>query len=73
MVLYKRRVGAPSGIYRCDIETNAVNNNTGHESIYVGLYTSGGAESVYSVNFSNLQITLCNLRIFRLEVSLKII
>ena len=73
VVLYKRHVGAPSGIYRCDIETNAVNNNTGNESIYVGLYTSGGEESVYSVNLSNLQITLCNLRILRLEVSLKII
>ena len=34
--------GGTSGIYRCDIETNAVNNNDGHETVYVGLYTSGG-------------------------------
>ena len=34
--------GGTSGIYRCDIETSAVNNNTGNETVYVGLYTSGG-------------------------------
>ena len=34
--------GGTSGIYRCDIETVAVNNNDGHETVYVGLYTSGG-------------------------------
>ena len=34
--------GGTSGIYRCDIETNAVNNNDGNETLYVGLYTSGG-------------------------------
>ena len=34
----------PSGIYRCDIETNAVNSadNTDRETIYVGLYATGG-------------------------------
>ena len=42
MVLYYRGGGAPSGIYRCDIETVAVNNNDGNETVYVGLYTSGG-------------------------------
>ena len=34
-----------SGIYRCDIETIAVNSNSGNASLFVGLYTSGG-ESV---------------------------
>ena len=34
--------GTTSGIYRCDIETNAVNNNSGNVSLFVGLYTSGG-------------------------------
>ena len=34
--------GGTSGIYRCDIETVAVNNNDGHETVLVGLYTSGG-------------------------------
>ena len=36
--------GGTSGIYRCDIETNAVRNDDGHEIVYVGLYTSGGGE-----------------------------
>ena len=35
-----------SGVYRCDIETFAIKNNDGRDSIYVGLYTSGGEESV---------------------------
>ena len=34
--------GGTSGIYRCDIETYAVNNNDGRETMYVGLYISGG-------------------------------
>ena len=35
----------PSGIYRCDIPTNAVHDdddNSMRESVYVGLYASGG-------------------------------
>ena len=32
----------PSGIYRCDIETTAINNRNGWETVYVGLYSSGG-------------------------------
>ena len=37
----------PSGIYRCDIETNAVQSNdimdtATRETVYVGLYASGG-------------------------------
>ena len=30
------------GVYRCDIETNAVNNQSGNEIIYAGLYTTRG-------------------------------
>ena len=41
--------GGTSGIYHCDIETNAVNDDDGRESVYVGLYTSGGEESVLYV------------------------
>ena len=52
-VLYERRVSqlvfvsyigknGISGIYRCDIETIAVNNNSGNVSLFVGLYASGG-------------------------------
>ena len=40
--VYHRGTGGTSGIYRCDIETVAVNNNNGRETVYVGLYTSGG-------------------------------
>ena len=34
----------PSGIYRCDIKTRAVHSddNTARETVYVGLYDSGG-------------------------------
>ena len=52
-IVYERRVaqrvgvfytssGGTSGIYRCDIETNAVNNNNVRETVYVGLYIGGG-------------------------------
>ena len=39
----------PSGIYRCDIETRAVNSadNTARETVYVGLYDSGGDKTYY--------------------------
>ena len=42
VIVYRDRDGGTSGIYRCDIETIAVNNNTGRVSLFVGLYTSGG-------------------------------
>ena len=32
----------PTGIYRCDIETDAVHDNDMRETVYVGLYTSDG-------------------------------
>ena len=40
----------PTGIYHCDIETVAVNDNGMRETVYVGLYTSDGG------NYS-----LCNI------------
>ena len=36
-----------SGIYHCDIETMAVNNATGRATVYVGLYASGGENSLW--------------------------
>ena len=38
----------PSGIYRCDIETNAVNSYdiTARETVYAGLYATGGKLTV---------------------------
>ena len=41
----RRRYYSPVGIYRCDIPTNAVHvdgGNSVRETVYVGLYTSGG-------------------------------
>ena len=35
-----------SGIYRCTIETNAVNDDDGQETVYAGLYASGGEKEV---------------------------
>ena len=40
--LRRRNNGDTSGIYRCDIETNAVNDEDGRETVYMGLYASGG-------------------------------
>ena len=34
----------PTGIYRCDIETEAVHDNGMRETVYVGLYTSDGGK-----------------------------
>ena len=44
--LRRRNNGGTSGIYRCDIETNAVHNDSGHETVYAGLYASGGEEDM---------------------------
>ena len=33
---------SPSGIYRCFITTEAVQDNSVRETVYVGLYTTGG-------------------------------
>ena len=41
----KNNADMPSGIYRCDIPTNAVHdvsNTSVRESVYVGLYATGG-------------------------------
>ena len=34
--------GGISGIYRCDIETTAVNDRDGRETLFVGAYSVGG-------------------------------
>ena len=38
----------PTGIYRCDIATDAVHDNGMRETIYVGLYTSTGGITILS-------------------------
>ena len=49
--LRRRNNADTSGIYRCDIETNAVNDDDGRETVYVGLYANGG-EHNYSCMWS---------------------
>ena len=44
--LYRRNNGDTSGIYNCAIETNAVNDDDGRETVYVGLYASGGQSPI---------------------------
>ena len=44
----------PTGIYRCVISTNAVHNDSDEsvgETVYVGLYTSGGGRYVIHLNY----------------------
>ena len=43
---------APSGIYHCSIETIAVNSddNTARETVYVGLYDSGGDHAIIIIH-----------------------
>ena len=36
----------PSGIYRCDIPTAAVHDDSDLSAVYVGLYASGGNELI---------------------------
>ena len=42
----RNNILSPTGIYRCDIPTNAVNDRIGYNSVrdtvYVGLYTASG-------------------------------
>ena len=42
VIVYRHGDSGTSGIYRCDIETIAANNNNGRVSLFVGLYTTGG-------------------------------
>ena len=43
---HRGRSDVTSGIYRCTIETNAVHNDSGRETVYAGLYASGGEEDM---------------------------
>ena len=38
----RRSANSPSGIYLCDITTIAVQDNSVRETVYVGLYATGG-------------------------------
>ena len=45
-LLHRGRSDVTSGIYCCTIETNAVHNDSGRETVYAGLYASGGEEDM---------------------------
>ena len=50
---HRNNAMGPSGIYRCDIPTAAVHDDIDlpvRETVYVGLYASGGNELINSVN-----------------------
>ena len=54
--LSRRRSGGESGIYQCSIATIASNNNESieHESVFVGLYESGGMYLYFVAVFSKM-------------------
>ena len=60
-LLHRGRSDVTSGIYHCTIETNAVNDDDGRETVYVGLYASGGEEEVkyFPVNSIFSLFVLC--------------
>ena len=45
-LLHRGRSDVTSGIYCCTVETNAVHNDSGRETVYAGLYASGGEEDM---------------------------
>ena len=45
VLLSRQKSPVVSGIYRCDIESKIVNNKTINETIYAGLFTSGGKQT----------------------------
>ena len=45
-VRHRGRSDVTSGIYRCTVETNAVHDDDGRETVYAGLYASGGEEDM---------------------------
>ena len=56
---YGQGEGLVSGIYRCDIPTNATHDegdNSVRDTVYVGLYTNGGMQN----NLSLLYASLCS-------------
>ena len=42
---HRGRSDVTSGVYCCALETNAVNDDEGWETVYAGLYASGGEEA----------------------------
>ena len=60
----------PSGIYRCDIETRAVHSddNTARETVYVGLYDSGGDKTIIIIIHSDMYCKLYTACVYALRL-----
>ena len=54
---HRGRSDVISGIYHCTIETNAVNDENGRETVYAGLYASGGEVDIIC-SYTELSDTL---------------
>ena len=66
--LRRRNNGDTSGIYRCDIETNAVHSDdsddiTTRETVYVGLYATGGKLTVLAITIAPISAIFGGWRI----------
>ena len=59
--LHRNDGTGPAGIYRCDIPTNAVNDNGLRETVYVGLYAGGGNRSQLQVPYIRLYMFIYTL------------
>ena len=58
-VIRRTNATGPTGIYRCDIPTNAVHDRDGNrvrDTVYVGLYTAGRGTNITTMLFNHLLI-----------------
>ena len=57
--------GDTSGIYRCDIETEAVhsNDNTARETVYAGIYATGGKLTVLAITIAPISAIFVGWRV----------
>ena len=60
----------PSGIYFCSIETTAVHSddNTARETVYVGLYDSGGDQTIIIIIHSDMYCKLYTTCVYALRL-----
>ena len=61
----RRNNGDTSGIYRCDIETQAVHSddNTDRETVYAGLYATGGKLTVLAITIAPISAIFVGWRV----------
>ena len=64
----RRNNGDTSGIYRCDIETNAVHSDdmddtTTRETVYAGIYATGGKLTVLAITIAPISAIFVGWRV----------